>query len=421
MQRNFVGVLIFLSISVTFLVITSVINFDFFHMVTDLSVIFLGMIIFIIAFYSSEYTKGSNLLFVGVAYLFISLIDLMHMVNSGDFNSLEIDLNISAQLWIAARFVEGSILYLAYSMYKKASLVNFKLMLASFGITTLIIFAVVSLSDYLPLLYNVETGFTLYKQVLDGLVIGLFILAFIAINKNESRRFNKKVLLAAIAFKVLGEFVFIFESTDNHIFVTIRYISKYISYVLLFLVFARDLLQRPYENIFRAFKEKEDELTELSRKDSLTGLYNHSTSYEIMREIIKKNEINKVDTCLLMIDIDDFKCINDKYGHTKGDEILFEIANIFKNCEGPIKLAGRYGGDEFVVLFDNCNVERAKKITERIFTKMEILSDKVSVKVTLSIGISEWKSGFTAKDLVNSADYQMYESKSIGKNTYSVK
>ena len=415
MKKDFLGLVIFIVLSVIILVFSALIDFSFFHAMADLATIFLGLIIFIIASYSKEYSKGSNLLFVGVAYLSISTIDLMHLVNDGGFNQSQIDINAATQLWIGARFTEAFVLYFAYSKLLKKHNMNPKILFASFGFTTLFIFIIVALQSFLPIMYDIESGYTLYKKVLDVLIILLFILAAYTINKNESRKFNKNVLLIAIGLKILSETVYIFNPGDQHLFELLRYLFKYTSYVMLFMVFARDLLVRPYENIFRAFKDKEEELLDLSRKDSLTGLYNHSTSYQITKEIIKENEIKKEDICLMMIDIDNFKCINDKYGHVKGDEILLQISNIFKNCDGPLKLAGRYGGDEFVVLFTDCNGETAKKIAENIFVKMEELSEIVEIKVTLSIGIAEWKTGFSAKDLVKSADYQMYEAKLVGK------
>ncbi len=123
----------------------------------------------------------------------------------------------------------------------------------------------------------------------------------------------------------------------------------------------------------------------------------------------------------MMIDVDDFKGINDKHGHVKGDEILIKIADIFKSCDGPLELAGRYGGDEFVTLFVGCDGEKAKFIAEKLFTEIKKLSATVGIDVTLSIGITEWENGFTAKDLVKTADYQMYEAKSVGKNTFRLK
>lgn len=420
MKRNYLGVIMFIIFSVSLLTLSAILDYYFFHVIVNMATIFLGLMIFVIAVFSREYSKGSNLLFVGVAYLSISVIDLMHISNESILSSSIVDLNISSQLWIGARFTEAYALYLAYSKVIKRPNINLNVLYASFGATTLIILGFVALNDYFPLVYDIEVGYTLYKQVLDIIIIALFVLAFVTISKKESRQFNKRIILGAIAIKILAVIVYLFDNGNMVILESIRYILQYISYILIFLVFAIDLLQRPYENIFRAFKEKEAMLLELSRKDSLTGLYNHSTSYEILRDIIKKNNEEKKKICLLMIDVDNFKCINDKYGHVKGDEILVRVAAVFRENDDIFRLSGRYGGDEFVVLVVDCDGEKAKTITGKIFVKMEELSSELDIKVTISIGIAEWQKGFTAKDLVKSADYKMYEAKSVGKNTFRI-
>ncbi len=421
MKRDFLSVSVFVVVSVIILVFSALIDYHFFHVTVDLATIFLALMIYIISVYSGEYTKGTNLLFVGVAYLSVAVIDLNHLINEGGFSQRHLDINVATQLWMGARFTEAFVLYFAYCRLIKRDYLNYKILLASFGATTLLILSVVSLHKYLPVMYDVEIGYTLYKKVIDVFIIILFTFALIAVSKNESRRYNKLILILAISFKMISQFVYIFEGNIENAFLGARYIFKYISYVFLFMVFARDLLIRPFDNIFRAFKDKEVELIELSRKDSLTGLYNHSTSYEIIRDIINQNELKNLDICLMMIDVDDFKLINDKYGHIKGDEILVRIASLLIECEGPLELAGRYGGDEFVVLLTNCNRAMAVEVAEKIFAKMDELSNEMGIKVTLSIGVSEWEKGFTAKDLVRMADYQMYEAKSVGKNTFKIK
>lgn len=420
MGRRYFGFLSFSLVSVVILIFLASIDLEFFHIITALGTIFIGLTIYIITFYSSKYTKDSNLLFLGVAYLFISIIDFIHLVNVGDFGLFSFEVNTSVQIWSSARFTEALVILFAYSMVFKKPISDFKMLFLEFAFITGLIMLIVGMSDYLPVIYDLENGYTLYKKMLDIVTIIVLSIAIIYVSKNESRDFNRRMLLFAISFKILSEFVFIFETKGSDILFLLRYLARYISYLLLFLVFARDLLQRPYETIYRAFRKKELELTELSKRDSLTGLYNHSTSYEIIKDIIIKNEKSKNKITLMMIDVDDFKNINDKYGHVKGDEILAKIGNLFRHCDKIIKLAGRYGGDEFVVLFDDCDSLKAKEIALRIFDKTEALSADIGIKVTLSIGISEWEKGFTAKDLVRAADFQMYEAKSEGKNTFSL-
>lgn len=420
MKKRALGVLLFVGLSVVALIFSSIIDYKFFTTFSELITIFLGLIIFVIAFYSKDYTKGSNLLYVGIAFFSISIIDFMHLVNEGGLSNLQNDINVQGQLWISARSIEGFILFYAFTKSNWKRVFDFNFLVVTFSITTFIILFLVSISDFMPKIYTVENGYNYYKYFLDFIVITLFIMAIKSINANEKRIYNKKILTIAISLKIIAEVIFIFETGESGVLEATRYILKYISYVFLFLVFAKDLLQRPYENIFRLFKEKEEELLDLSRRDSLTSLYNHSTSYELIKDIINKNEKSNSSICLFMIDVDDFKVINDKYGHVKGDEILVLIGKMFLSYEGPIQMAGRYGGDEFVALFDKCDVNKPQKIASRIFRRMEELSKEVGIVVTLSIGAAVWEKGLSAKELVKKADYQMYQSKSVGKNTFSL-
>ncbi len=421
MTKKDIRSLLFIASSVIVLVFSAIINYYFFTVFAELVSIFLALMIFIIAFYSKEYTKDSNLLYVGIAYLSLAFLDFMHLVNDGGFINLQNNLNAQGQLWIAARATEGFILYYAFSKASWKRRFNFNFLFVSFSISTLVILSLVMLNDYMPKIYTVEGGYNLYKYFLDFSIIAMFIVAIYTIYKNEKRVYNKTILIIAISFKIVAEIIFIFETGNPGTLEASRYIVKYVSFVFLFIVFVKELLQRPFDNIFIAFQKKEIELTELTRRDSLTGLYNHSTSYEIIKETIVKNKQQNRKFCLMMIDVDDFKCINDKHGHVKGDEILSEIGKMFLTCEGPIIMAGRYGGDEFIVLFDDCGSVQAKKIASRIFERMGELSFKIGINITLSIGISKYKSKFNAKDLVRSADSQLYKAKSIGKNTYSIR
>jgi len=418
--RKSIGSITFITLSVGLLIFSSILDYYFFMIFVELITIFLGLMIFIIAFYSKEYTKDNNLLYVGIAYLSLAFLDFMHIFDDWGFSALQNNVNAQGQLWIAARATEAYILFYAFSKSSWKRRFNFKHIFISFSVTTFFIVLLVVLNDFLPKIYTVEYGYNLYKKSLDILIIVMFIIALFNISKNEKRTYNKIILILAVLFKISSEIIFIFETGDHGVLEAVRHILKYISYIFLFHVFVKDLLQRPYENIFRAFEKKERELTELTKRDSLTKLYNHSTSYEMMRSIIKDNERNNENLCLMMIDVDDFKAINDKFGHVKGDEILSKIGQLFLTCEGPIRLAGRYGGDEFVVLFSNIDYEKTKILAAKIFKRMDELSNEVGIKVTLSIGVSLWKSGLTAKDLVKLADKQMYNAKDVGKNTFSI-
>lgn len=151
-------------------------------------------------------------------------------------------------------------------------------------------------------------------------------------------------------------------------------------------------------------------------KDELTGLFLR----EVFDVVIKKEmeEANRKSTslCLLMIDIDDFKEINDQYGHLKGDEVLRKIGTTINDSVREMDLAARYGGEEMVVLMPRVDIEQAYKAAQRIRKAIEQIQFK-EFFVTVSIGLSQTSRHIDTPDkLIHGADESLYDAKNKGKN-----
>ncbi|QXM06184.1 sensor domain-containing diguanylate cyclase [Crassaminicella indica] len=146
--------------------------------------------------------------------------------------------------------------------------------------------------------------------------------------------------------------------------------------------------------------------------DKLTGVYNRRYFDQALEEMIHKSE----NFTLMMVDVDDFKKINDTYGHQKGDFVLREIARtILKSIRGKDILA-RYGGEEFIIIFPELEAKDVYSITNRIREKIENINWKEKeMKITISAGVSTYN-GQTKEDLINEADELLYKAKSLGKN-----
>lgn len=158
-------------------------------------------------------------------------------------------------------------------------------------------------------------------------------------------------------------------------------------------------------------------------KDGLTSLYNNKHIKEILSNQIA--QYNNVDSnfTLIMIDIDDFKEINDEFGHMFGDKVLVDIAKILSNDTENTAYAGRFGGDEFVLIMPDIKEKEAIDIAEGIAKNVEALSEKYKIdrKITLSMGIYENKTDDLI-ECINKADSYMYKAKTLGKSSiYSFK
>jgi diguanylate cyclase (GGDEF)-like protein/PAS domain S-box-containing protein len=169
-------------------------------------------------------------------------------------------------------------------------------------------------------------------------------------------------------------------------------------------------------------KEVQRQLVHLARHDALTGLPNRSFLYESLREALVRAEENQLVVSLLLLDIDDFKNVNDTLGHTIGDAVLREFAARLATCVRPGDTAGRLGGDEFaVIVLTPTNSSGAVDVANRIRTSLQsplVLEDK-NISVTASIGIATYPTDTSDLEaLVRYADAAMYDAKASGRNGF---
>ncbi|MFW5891229.1 MAG: diguanylate cyclase [bacterium] len=174
-------------------------------------------------------------------------------------------------------------------------------------------------------------------------------------------------------------------------------------------------------DVDRSRREKFN-LIEKTKRDLMTGMYNKLTTKALINESIESNE--KSLSAFLLIDIDNFKNINDKLGHMQGDNVLTEISEGIKSIFRSSDIIGRIGGDEFVVfikdLYDENHAE--KKAMEILQTIRNIQNKKLEgLVVTVSIGIAFYnKEGSDYDKLYINADKALYQAKNKGKNTYEL-
>jgi diguanylate cyclase (GGDEF)-like protein len=152
--------------------------------------------------------------------------------------------------------------------------------------------------------------------------------------------------------------------------------------------------------------------------DELTGLFNRRRFMEALDAEIARAQRLGSRLSLLLADLDDFKRINDRFGHPAGDEALCAFAAVLRAHLRQIDTAGRLGGEEFAVLLPDTNLEGALAVAERVrrFVGAEpVLGDRRGVRLTASIGVAEYESG-SRDDLLRRADAGLYRAKQQGKN-----
>ena len=162
-----------------------------------------------------------------------------------------------------------------------------------------------------------------------------------------------------------------------------------------------------------------NEIKLLSIHDSLTGVYNHAFIVKALEEEVGRSERYGSHLTILLLDIDDFKNVNDTYGHLAGDYVLGRVAKILEAGMRNIDVIGRYGGEEFLVILPETVGEQGFRVSERLRKDIEkedfVYGDDV-IKVTVSGGIACHSHGADAKKIIKLADDNMYKAKKIGKN-----
>ena len=173
--------------------------------------------------------------------------------------------------------------------------------------------------------------------------------------------------------------------------------------------------------LFEEVSKEKEEMKTLAITDSLTEVYNHNFFYTRLEEEFNRTVRYETPISLIMMDIDDFKRINDTYGHRTGDHVLKEVANMIKKLVRKTDIVARYGGEEFSVILPHTNLLGAEEEAERIREAISshAYANLTKETITISLGVVSYPSGKTimnAGDFVNLADTALYEAKRSGKN-----
>jgi diguanylate cyclase (GGDEF)-like protein len=188
-----------------------------------------------------------------------------------------------------------------------------------------------------------------------------------------------------------------------------------------FNAFQHDLLSEldRANRVIHALESEIEELQQQSNIDPLTKLYNRKALELDAKELLKHSNERDLDLVVLMIDADDFKKINATYGHVAGAKILILLAKLFKSSIREYDKAYRYGGEEFLIIFNRSKLEQAKKVAERIMHAVrnnKLIYKNQIIKITLSMGMTQHRRGDTIETLVERADAAVYEAKRTGKD-----
>jgi len=190
-------------------------------------------------------------------------------------------------------------------------------------------------------------------------------------------------------------------------------------------------LRRQNKHLEKKAKQTEEKVREQARTiaelrskvriDGLTGLLNRHALESDLRKELSKIKRYKYPLCLIMCDIDHFKEVNDNYGHSIGDKVLKNLANIWKKSVRETDSVYRYGGEEFIIITPHTTKEDGLKLAERLRKRASSYRFVVAppadyITITVSLGVSEAKPNDTVLDAINRVDKALYMAKEQGRN-----
>lgn len=178
------------------------------------------------------------------------------------------------------------------------------------------------------------------------------------------------------------------------------------------------------EQLMHQVEEEKEEIRHLAQTDHLTGLLNRRYFYDCLEAEIQRCQRYGNALCVLALDLDNFKMVNDTYGHHVGDIVLKTFSGLLKQYTRKTDLCGRLGGEEFGVILVESDIETTQLMAERLrlaILNEEILTSRARLTVSVSIGIAQWGPHVAdASDLLKRADAGLYAAKAAGKNCICV-
>ena len=409
------------------LFLTSLYSYILFHSLAEIFSIVIGCSIFILAWNSRRRLDNDHLLFLGIAYLFVSGLDLIHTLaytGMGMFPGY--DTNLPTQLWIAARYVQA-LSMLIFPVFLRRKLHVYLVFPGYTAVTFLLLWAV--FTGIFPACFVEGAGLTPFKKVSEYIISLIFVAsAVVLFRKREA--FEPKVmtwLIVSLVLTIGAELAFTFYISVYDFSNLIGHFFKIVAFYLIYKAITEMGLEKPHQLLFRNLKQSEtalrnalQEVERLAITDSLTSLYNRRHLFELADREFQRARRYQLPLSVMMVDIDEFKRVNDTYGHAIGDQVLQGVAECCRKELRGVDVIGRYGGDEFVALLPETGLSEACQVAERLRKTIaeRVLDTKAGrVTVTVSLGIAVLDDDqLTPETLLDHADQSLYRAKQNGRN-----
>jgi diguanylate cyclase (GGDEF)-like protein len=364
-------------------------------------------LIYVLTTRTYKYSGNTLLLFLGNAYLFIAVIDFFHIIAYKGMSIFPVQgTNTATQLWIASHYLLAvSFLLAGVIAHRRFSS---RLQCWTYAVVTGLLLLSIMWLHIFPDCYIDGRGPTIFKIVSDYL-ISLIVLAAMLLFYQKRSQFDRvlyRVLMAAMACTILSELSYLYVDVYG-VMNFVRHIFKLTSYVLIYNGVVLRVLDAPFDTIFLDLKTS-------AMTDNLTGLYNRQGFRELIKNELFLAQNRNLPLGVLMMDIDNFKLVNDRFGHLVGDRVLKGFADLFRSSLRERDIACRLGGDEFTAIV-RAGKDGLRLVEDRIRVAFHIWSaaNETTRDLGLSIGSAVWEPGMAldVENLILVADRAMYKEK----------
>lgn len=403
----------FISLLVTtFLILPLLWHFQgylLFHTLLENICILLSLLLYVIGDRTYKFSKNSAILLLSTAFLFAACLGFLHVLAYKGMNVIpNIDSSMATQFWVARRFLESTGI-LAATFIKRRKLSYTKMIFFYFVATSLLIASI--FARVFPVCFIEGAGLTPFKKISEYAIILISLLTLFRL-KELNKHFETdylRLFAFAIFFGIIAEAIFTLYIRVDDLSNGLGHLFYLLSSGLFSIFVIKEGLDKPYTIMFHKIHRQ-------AIRDSLTGLYNRNGVYEIVNASFGKARRYSSVYRIFVIDLDNFKTINDKFGHPEGDRTLVEFGKILIKSFREYDIIARFGGDEFVIVMEG-DSDTAALACERLEHAVSAWTSSNARRhgLGISYGIAEWDAGSDASidSVLAIADEALLKAKAI--------
>ena len=402
------------------------------HTLAELAAVLVAGLVFVSAWHAQGRERSRNIVLLGCGLLGVGLFDLAHLMSYKGMPALVTEASPQKAIvfWLCARYLAALVL-LAVALQPRPPQLGDAQRRALLAGVLLLVGAGLALQlgwpERWPLLFVPGQGLTPTKIAAEyGIVLLLLPSAFILLRQTASGDYDRSDLALAALITVLSELCFTLYANVNDIFSLLGHAYKIVAYWFIYRAVYLFAVRAPYQRLSEEIAERrgaEQRLEYLAYHDPLTGLPNRALLQDRLAQALSEARRSGRQLAVLLLDLDQFKTVNDSLGHGVGDQLLTIAARRMREALRETDTVGRLGGDEFLILLKDLP-DRAAVLPVlqglQACLGAPLLLEGAELRISASFGVALYpEHGQDAETLQRCADVAMYSAKARGRNTYS--